>query len=245
MKAAYIDQPGSPEQIRYGDLPMPIIGKRDVLVKALDVTVDAIDTSIRSGAFQMTLPFLFIIGSIILTVLWVYCFLVIRPTLVIDFGAGLIVNFKLAVILLGLLVIVLYHTFYRSSAEATKLSLTVALTISWLALTFFYPYLPQQGTDAEYEAGILYGGAVGFFDLIGGLAVCVRWIHFFCDEVSLKSKGDEIMIIVSWQPRWIFPWSSMREPMCMYCPLGMLPRVSQRRCSGQMRIAKQVRIACS
>ena len=121
MKAASIDQPGSPEQIRYGDLPMPII-----------------------------------------------------------------VNFKLAVILLGLLVLVLYHTFYRSSAEVTKLSLTVALTISWLVLTFFYPYLPQQGTDVEYEAGILCGGAVGFFDLIGGLAVCVLWIHFFCDEVSLK-----------------------------------------------------------
>ncbi len=62
MKAAYIDQPGSPEQIRYGDFPMPIIGKRDVLVKVLAVTVDAIDTYIRSGAFQMTLPFPFIIG---------------------------------------------------------------------------------------------------------------------------------------------------------------------------------------
>ena len=71
-----------------------------------------------------------ILGSIILTVLWVCSFLFIRQTLVIDFGAGLIFNFKFTVILLGLLIIILYNIFYRSSPEVTKLSFTVALTIA-------------------------------------------------------------------------------------------------------------------
>lgn len=37
MKAAYIDHLGSAQHIRYGDFPTPAIGKRDVLVKALEV----------------------------------------------------------------------------------------------------------------------------------------------------------------------------------------------------------------
>ena len=129
-----------------------------------------------------------ILGSIILTVLWVCAFLFIRQTLVIDFGAGLIFNFKFTVILLGLLIIVLYNIFYRSSPEVTKLSFTVALTIAWIALIFFYHFQPLQGTEAEYAAGIEYDGAVGFFTIVGGLLVCLLWIRFFSDEISL---GDQ------------------------------------------------------
>lgn len=129
-----------------------------------------------------------IIGSIILTVLWVLCFMYIRPTLVIDFGAGIIVNFKFTVILLGLLIIVLYHIFYRSGPQATKLSLTVFLTISWLALVLFYPFQPLQGTEAQAAAGVEYDGAVGFFALIIGLAICVLWVHFFSDEISIREE---------------------------------------------------------
>lgn len=62
MKAAYIDHPGTPEQIHYGDLPMPIVGKWDILVKTITVTVDGVDTYIRSGRFKTPLPFPCIIG---------------------------------------------------------------------------------------------------------------------------------------------------------------------------------------
>lgn len=129
-----------------------------------------------------------IIGGAILTVLWILCFLYIRPTLVIDFGAGIITNFKFFVILLGLLIIILYHIFYRSSAEATKLSLTVCFTIAWLALVFFYPFQPLQGNEAEAAAGVEYDGAVGFFVLIIGLGLCVLWVRYFSDEISLRDE---------------------------------------------------------
>jgi hypothetical protein len=129
-----------------------------------------------------------ILGSTTLTVLWVCSFLFIRQTLVIDFGAGLIFNFKFTVILLGLLIIILYNMFYRSSAEVTKLSFTVALTIAWISLMVFYHFQPLQGTEAEYAAGIEYDGSVGFFAIVGGLLVCLLWIRFFSDEISLTNK---------------------------------------------------------
>lgn len=129
-----------------------------------------------------------ILGSTILTVLWVCSFLFIRQTLVIDFGAGLIFNLKFTVILLGLIIIVLYNIFYRSSAEATKLSFTVALTIAWISLMIFYHFQPLQGTEAEYAAGTEYDGSVGFFAIVGGLLVCLLWIRFFSDEISLNGK---------------------------------------------------------
>ena len=127
-----------------------------------------------------------ILGSAILTVLWILCFLYIKPTLIIDWGAGIHTSFKFTVILLGLLIIILYHAFYRSSAEATKLSLTVAMTIAWLAVIFFYPFQPLQGTEVEAAAGVEYDGAVGFFLLVGGLALCILWIRYFSDEITLQ-----------------------------------------------------------
>ncbi|HLL80113.1 MAG TPA: hypothetical protein VKT25_11465 [Ktedonobacteraceae bacterium] len=129
-----------------------------------------------------------VIGSIILTILWILCFMYIKPTLVIDFGAGIVTNFKFTVILLGLVIIILYHIFYRSSSEATKLSLTVWLTLSWLALVFFYPFQPLQGTEVQAAAGVEYDGAVGFFALIGGLGICVLWVRFFSDEISIRDE---------------------------------------------------------
>ncbi len=129
-----------------------------------------------------------VLGSMILTVLWICVFLFIKQTLVIDFGAGLIFNFKFTLILLGLLIIVLYNIFYRSNPEVTKLSFTVALSMAWLALIIFYHFQPLQGTEAEYAAGIEYDGAVGFFAIVGGLAVCLLWIRFFSDEISLEDK---------------------------------------------------------
>jgi len=62
MKAAYIEQVGPPQAIRYGDLPMPTVGRAAVLVKVVAVAVNAVDTYIRSGSFKTALPFPFIIG---------------------------------------------------------------------------------------------------------------------------------------------------------------------------------------
>jgi hypothetical protein len=117
-------------------------------------------------------------GGVILTILWICCFLFIRPTLVIDFGGGIIMNFKLLVVLLGLLIIIFYNIFYRSSTEITKLSLTVSYTIAWLALIiFFFPRTDQHST---------YYGVVGFFTLVAGLGVCLVWTRYFADEISLE-----------------------------------------------------------
>ena len=116
-----------------------------------------------------------VLGAIVLTILWILCFLYIRPSLVIDFGGGVTINFKLVVILLGLLIIFFYHQFYRSPVEVTKLSWTSVLTVVWMALILFYPFK----TDVD-------GGAVAFFTLLGGLAVCVLWVRFFADEISLE-----------------------------------------------------------
>lgn len=45
-KAASIEHPGPPESMRYGELPAPVVGEQDVLVKVAVVTVDPIDTFI-------------------------------------------------------------------------------------------------------------------------------------------------------------------------------------------------------
>ena len=116
-----------------------------------------------------------VLGGIVLTILWILCFLYISPTLVIDFGGGATLNFKLVAVIVGLLIIFFYHQFYRSPVEVTKLSWTCVLTVVWLALILFFPFK----TSAD-------GGAVGFFTLLGGLAVCVLWVHFFADEISLE-----------------------------------------------------------
>jgi hypothetical protein len=116
-----------------------------------------------------------VIGGIILTILWILCFLYISPTLVIDFGGGFTLNFKLVAVLLGLLIIFFYHQFYRSHVEVTKLSWTCVATVTWLSLILFYPFK----TDVN-------GGAVGFFTLIGGLGISVLWVRFFADEISFS-----------------------------------------------------------
>ncbi len=134
----------------------------------------------------MTARYSKVIGGIILTILWVCIFLFIRPTLVIDFGAGIIVNFRLTLIVLGLLILIFYNILYPASTEITKLSMTCSVTIMWLAVLLFYHFQPLQGTEVQYAAGKLYDGAIGFFTLVGGLAVCVLWIRFFSDEISLN-----------------------------------------------------------
>jgi hypothetical protein len=126
-----------------------------------------------------------VIGNIILTVLWICVFLFIKPTLVIDFGAGITMSFKLYLIIIGLLILIFFNILYPATTEVTKLGMTCAVTIMWLSVLIFYHFQPLQGTEVEYAAGKIYDGAVGFFTLVGGLAVCLLWIRFFSDEISL------------------------------------------------------------
>lgn len=62
MKAAYINQPGPPEAITYGDLPKPQPTGRHVLVKVAAVAVNPVDAYVRSGAVAFDLPKPFVVG---------------------------------------------------------------------------------------------------------------------------------------------------------------------------------------
>jgi hypothetical protein len=123
-----------------------------------------------------------VMGGIVLAILFVCIFLFIKPTLAIDWGFGLpLTSLQLVVSLIGLLIIVLYHIYYRSSNNTTKLSLTAMLTVIWLSLIIFYPFNPPATASDTVKAS-WPGGAMGFFTLIAGLAICVLWVHFFSDE---------------------------------------------------------------
>ena len=62
MKAAYIEQPGPPENILYGDLPTPKPGDGEVLVKVSAVAVNPVDTYVRAGMIPFELPKPFVVG---------------------------------------------------------------------------------------------------------------------------------------------------------------------------------------
>ncbi len=62
MKAAYIEQTGPPEVIHYGELPTPQPTGSQVLVQVGAVSVNPIDTYIRSGTVRMPIPMPYIVG---------------------------------------------------------------------------------------------------------------------------------------------------------------------------------------
>lgn len=62
MRAAYVDRPGPASSIRYGELPVPVIGPTDVLVAVRAVVVDPVDTFVRAGTFHTVTPFPFVVG---------------------------------------------------------------------------------------------------------------------------------------------------------------------------------------
>ncbi|HYZ55898.1 MAG TPA: zinc-binding dehydrogenase [Streptosporangiaceae bacterium] len=62
MKAAYIEDFGDAGVIRYGDLPDPVPGPGEVLVRAEAVAVDTVDTFVRSGAWRTPVTFPLAVG---------------------------------------------------------------------------------------------------------------------------------------------------------------------------------------
>ncbi|MHC4875385.1 MAG: NADPH:quinone reductase [Planctomycetota bacterium] len=62
MKAAFINETGSPDVIQYGDLPDPEPQAGEVQVRVGAVAVNPIDTYIRSGAVAIANEFPYIIG---------------------------------------------------------------------------------------------------------------------------------------------------------------------------------------
>jgi len=62
MKAAYIEQTGAPDVIRYGDLPDPQLGPGDALVRVTASSVNPIDTYIRAGVVGMASKFPYVPG---------------------------------------------------------------------------------------------------------------------------------------------------------------------------------------
>jgi len=62
MRAAYIEQRGPAENIRYGTLPEPDISPDEVLVKVDAVAVNPVDTFVRSGSYPTVIPLPFVVG---------------------------------------------------------------------------------------------------------------------------------------------------------------------------------------
>lgn len=62
MKAAFITATGPASSIQYGELPDPVVGEQQVLVRIESVSVNPIDTYIRNGNVSFQLPFPWIPG---------------------------------------------------------------------------------------------------------------------------------------------------------------------------------------
>ncbi|MGW3176256.1 NADPH:quinone reductase [Streptomyces sp. NPDC001153] len=62
MRAAYIEELGSADVIRYGEIAAPRPGPTDVLVDVLATTVNPVDTFVRSGLFPTQIDFPFVVG---------------------------------------------------------------------------------------------------------------------------------------------------------------------------------------
>jgi NADPH:quinone reductase-like Zn-dependent oxidoreductase len=62
MLAAYVNELGPAESIRYGELPTPAIGPTDVLVRVEAVAVNPVDLFVRDGTWPTPTPFPFVIG---------------------------------------------------------------------------------------------------------------------------------------------------------------------------------------
>jgi NADPH2:quinone reductase len=62
VKAAFITHIGDPDVIEWGDLPDPVPGPRDALVRVRAAAINPIDTYVRAGTVAMPLRFPFVVG---------------------------------------------------------------------------------------------------------------------------------------------------------------------------------------
>jgi len=62
VKAAFIERTGPPEVIRHGDLPEPVAGPGQAVVRVRACAVNPIDTYVRAGTVAMPLPSPFVVG---------------------------------------------------------------------------------------------------------------------------------------------------------------------------------------
>ncbi len=62
MRAAFIEELGPAENIRYGDVAPPTPGPTDVLVDVEAVSVNPVDTFVRSGLFRTPVDFPFVVS---------------------------------------------------------------------------------------------------------------------------------------------------------------------------------------
>lgn len=62
MRAAFFRQPGPAEAIEIGELPVPVPGPTDALVRVEVATINPVDTLIRSGRWPTLTPFPFVTG---------------------------------------------------------------------------------------------------------------------------------------------------------------------------------------
>ncbi len=56
MKATYLTETGDPSVLHYGELPDPVPGDRQVLIRVYAASVNPIDTYVRSGTIAFDLP---------------------------------------------------------------------------------------------------------------------------------------------------------------------------------------------
>jgi NADPH:quinone reductase-like Zn-dependent oxidoreductase len=62
MKAAYIEEQGGPEVLKYGDLPDPVAGLGEVVVDIHAATVNGADWKVRAGSYSQMTEFPYILG---------------------------------------------------------------------------------------------------------------------------------------------------------------------------------------
>ena len=62
MQAAFIESFGGPGHIQYGELPDPVPGPGEVLVRTEAVAVNSVDTYVRSGAWRTPVTFPLAVG---------------------------------------------------------------------------------------------------------------------------------------------------------------------------------------
>src|ERR1051325_2966073 len=63
MKAAFLETPGPPDVLRYGDVPTPAPKAGEILIRVAAAALNPIDTYIRAGVVKMPLPTPFLTGS--------------------------------------------------------------------------------------------------------------------------------------------------------------------------------------